>query len=529
VYYWRRRPPRSLAKLLPGPHLFLSLKTTSRVKARRLAVQLDLILEDAAMLADSNSLDLSASQIETMLRAVVDKQLAKLERVALAAKSAPGFTVDQARADDLLALWTYTLLDAQGYSAVVRPGDRDRMIADGLSEADIEAVKRHLLLLQYNFMVPTKYHVLRQMIEGVQAVPTAMNMEVARGIYFRGMKLALASIDRRYGASRAEDTSFVDRLVVARNDPPAPTSAVGVGDHRDPQSDPPTKVSSPASAGLAMTKFLTFANNVVAENAKGGHWDGKTQRQVTSICKLFVKFMLQDRHVQDLDFVDATHIGAFVDFLRFEIYRNYGKSSKDKGRTIAELRAVALEHDESKRGIEEDTLNRHLINLGQVFRHAAARGAKSLAEIELTKFHAKGKKGRARDERPKLGVEQVRDIFQAPPFNNCAAWNALGASGPEGAQQIFHCALYFVPMLIFYTGCRREELCGAMVNHVILDNGDLPYIHIAPNAQRRIKNIQSRRNVALHPEVLRLNFVEYVKAIKALGYDLLSRSLLALN
>jgi hypothetical protein len=402
VYYWRRRPPRSLASFLPRPHLFLSLKTTSRVVARRLAAQLDLILEDAAMLADSECLDLSPSQIETMLRAVVDKQLAKLERVALAAKSAPGFTVDQARADDLLALWTYTLLDAQGYSAVVRPGDHDRMIAEGLSEADIEAVKRHLLVLRDNFMVPTKYHVLRQLIEDVQAVPTAMNMEVAQGTYFRGMKLALASIDRRYGASRVEDTSFVDRLVLARNDPPAPHSndppaphsAAVVVDHRDPPGDPPKKESSPVSAGLATTKFLKFADNVVAENAKGGHWDDKTQRQVTSISKLFVKFMLQDQNVHDLNSVNGTHFGAFVEFLRFEIYVNYGKSSKDDDRTIAELRAVALEHDKSERGIGEDTFNRHLGNLGQVFRHAAARGARSLAEIDLSKFSAKGKKGR---------------------------------------------------------------------------------------------------------------------------------------
>ncbi|WP_158537643.1 hypothetical protein [Bradyrhizobium sp. MOS003] len=49
----------------------------------------------------------------------------------------------------------------------MRPEDRDRMIADGLSEADIEAVKRHLTMLRANDMVPTKYDVLRHMIEGV--------------------------------------------------------------------------------------------------------------------------------------------------------------------------------------------------------------------------------------------------------------------------------------------------------------------------------------------------------------------------
>jgi integrase len=78
-----------------------------------------------------------------------------------------------------------------------------------------------------------------------------------------------------------------------------------------------------------------------------------------------------------------------------------------------------------------------------------------------------------------------------------------------------------VPILIYYTGCRREELCGAFVADVILDHGSLPYIHIAKNEQRRIKNPQSQRNIPLHPELIRLGFVDYVKVIKRLGYTLL--------
>jgi hypothetical protein len=35
------------------------------------------------------------------------------------------------------------------------------MAADGLSEADIEAVQRRLTMLRNSDMVPTKYHVLR--------------------------------------------------------------------------------------------------------------------------------------------------------------------------------------------------------------------------------------------------------------------------------------------------------------------------------------------------------------------------------
>jgi len=45
------------------------------------------------MLADGTD-QLSRSQIEKMLHAVVEKQVAMLDLVALAAKNAPGFDVD---------------------------------------------------------------------------------------------------------------------------------------------------------------------------------------------------------------------------------------------------------------------------------------------------------------------------------------------------------------------------------------------------------------------------------------------------
>lgn len=491
--------------------------------ARRLATQLNVLLDDVAMLADAADPHLTRSQIETMLHAVVEKQLTKLERVALAAKSAPGFDVDTARSDDLRALWTFTLLDAQGYTASVRPVDRSRMVAAGLSEADIEAIERHLTMLQKNDMVPTKYHVLRQMIEGVQAAPTAMNMDVAQGTYFRGMKLALAQSERRYGGVRIEDDGLVARLLLAKNDPPKPIipAASPVVDRTD---DPPRIEAPTVPPFIPMADFLQSADRVAQQNAADDHWDEKTQRQAKSISTLFVKFLVQDQRIHDLSLLRQEHVGKFVDFLRFDIYKHYGKSVRDEDLSIQQLRDKARSVEQSKRGIGGDTLNRHLTFLGQIFDYAIARGSKSLESINLTKLRAKsrGKNKRARDERAKLPIDSAKAMFLTAPFINCAGWDDMGTGGEEGGSQIFHCALYFVPILIYYTGARREELCGAMVDDIIFDREDCrPYVHIAGNEQRRIKNAQSKRNIPIHPELIRLGFLDYVGKIKALGYKLL--------
>lgn len=94
------------------------------------------------------------------------------------------------------------------------------MTADGLSEADVDAVIDQLAMLRINEMIPTKHHILDRMLQAVAARPTAMDIDVAQGTYLRGMALALAEIDRRYGGVRVEDQDLVDRMMLARNDPP---------------------------------------------------------------------------------------------------------------------------------------------------------------------------------------------------------------------------------------------------------------------------------------------------------------------
>lgn len=286
---------------------------------------------------------------------------------------------------------------------------------------------------------------------------------------------------------------------------------------------PEVSGSSAAHAAIepvAIAAFSTFASRLILQNAAEGLWEVKTQRQAKSICDLFVKFLIEEQDVSDLRALRQHHVGKFVDFMRWEIYKHYGKSAKDEGRTIAELRAQARCRARGERGIEARTLNRHLTSLGQIFRYLAARGFDAFDDIDIAPLRLKTRKERARNERAKLALDQAAAIFRESPFSDRAARHTSTDVRSDSAGQAFHCSLYFVPLLLYYTGCRREELCGLTIDDVILANGSIPYIHVAANAQRRIKNCQSRRNMPLHPEVLRLNFLPYVLAIKSLGYQL---------
>lgn len=82
---------------------------------------------------------------------------------------------------------------------------------------------------------------------------------------------------------------------------------------------------------------------------------------------------------------------------------------------------------------------------------------------------------------------------------------------------IFHRAAYFVPIIMAYHGFRREEICGLVVDDIDIKDG-IHIFKIRENSERRIKNATSNREHAIHPEVLRLGFLDYIEKIRSLGY-----------
>jgi integrase len=110
----------------------------------------------------------------------------------------------------------------------------------------------------------------------------------------------------------------------------------------------------------------------------------------------------------------------------------------------------------------------------------------------------------------------TKALFAAPCFTGCISWDRPIQVGAH----VYHRALYWVPMLIYYSGARRGEICGLLVDDVLM-GGNIPYLSLVPNKYRRLKNAQSQRNIPIHPELIRLGFSDYAEAVRALGYDLL--------
>lgn len=118
------------------------------------------------------------------------------------------------------------------------------------------------------------------------------------------------------------------------------------------------------------------------------------------------------------------------------------------------------------------------------------------------------KKGDARDERARFSTDEVATLFGLPVWNGSAGEGKLLDIG----ETVFHDAKYRLPLMAIYNGARREESCGLLLSEID-DDGELLCFRMEYNWVRKLKNVQSKRCIPIHPELVRLGLLEYVAAL----------------
>ena len=108
-------------------------------------------------------------------------------------------------------------------------------------------------------------------------------------------------------------------------------------------------------------------------------------------------------------------------------------------------------------------------------------------------------------ERPPWSPEQLQVLFSAPLFQSYILPSMARAGGP-GA--------YWIPLLGLYSGARVGELGQLEVADILSDKeGHWISIHKrVPGSILKTKN--SERVIAIHPELMRLGFLEYVQDLR---------------
>lgn len=521
VYYWRRRVPVRFALAAGANWLKLSLRTHEPVRARFLAAQLDATAADLFMTTLPDAI--TKEQLATLFRKAFLGHEAKLDRVAAFARQEADFDPAAEMASERAMGWSYRIASSRGVKGRLAEDDRAAMAKAGLAETEIAGVGACLDAMQRSGALAPSQARIREIIEDIGALPTPGNVARAEPIYLRALGEALLRTRDRFVSDQLAYADLISGLSTEaceleserRVAEPIAAVAAPITVPSLPQpiaSSAPqlVRVSAPARASAAAIEAI--GAKLIVEKRQDGEWDDKTCRQAEFIFTLFDRFLREEHGLSDLAGLRQTHCDAFDGFLRV-LFKSIGKSPKDKDRSIRELRRISEAKRPDERGLASGTRNRHLTFLGQALVRARKAGVVIDAGVSLNEFRARKKK-RGRDQRPTPPSSALATFFSLPVFTGCRAWDDMHTAGPE----LFHRAAYFGPILAHYAGMRREEFCALSVEDVVATNGEHPYLHVCFNEFGRVKNAQSVRNLALHSELLRLGFLDYVAALRRSGH-----------
>lgn len=287
---------------------------------------------------------------------------------------------------------------------------------------------------------------------------------------------------------------------------------------------PPVRLDTAATEGASGPLLSDFVEQAITDLVVEEIWDIKSARQARSSAALF-ELLVGQKPFETYTQADFACFKRRVAYLpgRYDM-------GSDKSRTALLQRIAAFEADDSlqkdkSQHLSARTRNRHISSLKGLHRWARKTGmvVPSIKFDDLVIPVSKAK--RARSLRPATPTDDVGKLFALPVFTGCqlhtggTGQKVLSARFTPGGA-IVHDAFYWCPLLLHYTGARREELCKLRPRDIKIENG-IAFIWIDFTETGRIKNDHSVRPVPLHGELIRLGFLDFVHECGKRGYDVL--------
>lgn len=308
-----------------------------------------------------------------------------------------------------------------------------------------------------------------------------------------------------------ENQSHVSRSAFATN------SVDEAGQHSAllQESDPPIPIK-------ATKRLLDAAGECISLHERQRAWNAVSIGQARTALRLFDYACGGEIDIEDLE---QHHVTAFIELCR-ALPNRWGRTTGEKSGGIAAslARAKALSVDEV--GLGQVTINKHLTWIAAVLAFAAGdsedSGHRPAQVLSFKNARAGiGKKARQqhqrkRDKRANWTKQEVARLLSAPIWTGAAGIDQRLRPGPE----IIHDAWYWLPLMLPLYGGRSSELAGLALAEVH-EQDEIPYLLIDFTEDRGLKTVQSIRKLPIHPELIRLGFIDYVAAIRAAGCKML--------
>jgi integrase len=544
VYWWRRRLPNG-AGACDWVRLEVSLCTKELELARKIAPGVTLASHRLQPALKSKMI--SADDARRILIQTAREHSEYLDSIM------PVYWADRdaetGRRSETCTGWAMRLYAAQGERAVVGSIEERELRAAGLDDGMIEQVRNTLLFYKTSDFGRPGRHKLENILKQHGISLHDVHFKQAEALYMRGMAAALLNTERRWSGVRGDDLAVVQAALAAPSGPEpriveagsqsvpawipreAPVSAAMITmvsgyetpisqpdlierSHGSPEEQDDLDLEGEQEAAEHQTEptpgLVAIVAQAAMEKIKIGEWRDGMDRQHIGVAKLFVRFVGHDQPSR----MRQTDISRFRTLL-FQLPKNHGKSPKDHTLPIAALVARAKDLPPEEVGLSSATLNRYMTQLNNIVNICKHTGYPFSDYQGVSGLRAR-KKGNVRNERGRFTTNELKLLFKL------SIWN--GSQGMEKrldvGDAVFHDATYWLPLMSIYNAARREENCGLLLSEID-DEGEVPCFQFEDNLVRRLKNDQSKRRVPIHPELIRLGFLDYVGALRAAGHTLL--------
>lgn len=219
--------------------------------------------------------------------------------------------------------------------------------------------------------------------------------------------------------------------------------------------------------------------------------------------------------VQCVTEVEQHHFRIFDERMA-DTHRNLYRSPKHNDLTWEGIKSLADDTSDEELGRAPKTFNTYLEQVSAVLDHARSNEG-SLIDLALDASKLrKPENNRQRKKRAAFKPDEVIKLFQHPVWQGCSS----NTRRHEQGSLIEKDGLFFVPLLVAYSGARMEEIAGLTVDGVV-NVGDTYGLDIRPHDQRRLKNLQSERLIPLHDHLVELGLIEHRDRMRVSGQKLL--------
>ncbi|MBK4716307.1 MULTISPECIES: site-specific integrase [Tenebrionibacter/Tenebrionicola group] len=281
---------------------------------------------------------------------------------------------------------------------------------------------------------------------------------------------------------------------------------------------PPVVITNPYCNPLSASKRVSEVLEEFIAYKRSGDLKLASEEKIRSRISHFIDFM-GDVTLAELD---RNVVKNYVSRMQRMPSNLYLMQRRYAAEDLEQLIEKALDAGESL--MTKDAIGRHMASLGSMLKWACKENYLIANPVENVLAKRK-KTARSQDNRYQFDDDELELIFSA-------YWFKTGEGVPNkfGRHIDFRPYRYWLPLLALYSGGRMNELCQLYLSDIRMSENGVAYLDFnldSPDkvmdteaeADKSLKTLNALRQVPIHPRLIELGFLEYVKALKADGQE----------